>query len=51
MHKSVLFIAFAVITVTHATNEEGKKFLDENKSKEGVITTASGLQMKVHIYT
>jgi len=46
MHKSVLFIAFAVITVTHATNEEGKKFLDENKSKEGVITTASGLQMK-----
>ncbi|MBP1673541.1 MAG: Peptidylprolyl isomerase [Bacteroidetes bacterium] len=25
----------------------GKKFLDENKTKEGVITTASGLQYKV----
>lgn len=27
--------------------EEGKKFLDENKSKPGVITTASGLQYQV----
>lgn len=27
--------------------EEGEKFLAENKSKEGVITTASGLQYKV----
>ena len=26
---------------------EGKKFLEENKSKEGVKTTASGLQYKV----
>ena len=27
--------------------EEGKKFLDENSKKEGVITLASGLQYKV----
>lgn len=27
--------------------EEGKKFLEENKTKEGVITTESGLQYKV----
>lgn len=27
--------------------EEGKKFLDENKAKEGVKTTASGLQYKI----
>lgn len=27
--------------------EEGEKFLEENKTKEGVITTASGLQYKV----
>lgn len=27
--------------------EEGQKFLNENKKKEGVITTASGLQYKV----
>lgn len=27
--------------------EKGKKFLEANKSKEGVITTASGLQYKV----
>lgn len=26
---------------------EGKKFLEENKAKEGVVTTASGLQYKV----
>lgn len=30
-----------------ATLEEGKKFLEENKSKPGVITTASGLQYQV----
>jgi FKBP-type peptidyl-prolyl cis-trans isomerase FkpA len=26
---------------------EGKKFLEENKAKEGVVTTASGLQYKI----
>merc|ERR1712227_657063 len=30
-----------------ATNEEGTKFLEENKKKEGVITLPSGLQYKV----
>jgi len=30
-----------------ANLEEGEKFLAENKTKEGVITTASGLQYKV----
>jgi len=29
------------------TNEEGLKFLEENKAKEGVITLESGLQYKV----
>merc|ERR1719160_323416 len=29
------------------TNEAGKKFLEENKKKEGVITLPSGLQYKV----
>jgi FKBP-type peptidyl-prolyl cis-trans isomerase FklB len=27
--------------------EKGKKFLEENKKKEGVVTTASGLQYKI----
>merc|ERR1719229_2063599 len=30
-----------------ATNEVGKKFLDENKAREGVIKLKSGLQYKV----
>merc|ERR1712054_692647 len=30
-----------------ATNEEGTKYLEENKSKDGVITLPSGLQYKV----
>merc|ERR1712205_273674 len=30
-----------------ATNEEGTKFLEENKKKDGVITLPSGLQYKV----
>lgn len=29
------------------TKEEGKKFLEENKTKDGVFTTESGLQYKV----
>lgn len=31
----------------NALREAGRKFLEENKTKEGVITTASGLQYKV----
>ena len=30
-----------------ANREEGKKFLEENKTKPGVVTTASGLQYKI----
>jgi len=33
--------------VGEANIAEGKKFLEENKTKEGVVTTASGLQDKV----
>lgn len=32
---------------SNATKEEGEKFLADNKSKDGVITTESGLQYKV----
>ena len=34
-------------TADAANVEEGKKFLEENASKPGVVTTASGLQYKV----
>jgi FKBP-type peptidyl-prolyl cis-trans isomerase len=33
--------------MTAANQEAAKKFLDENKGKEGVKTTASGLQYKI----
>ena len=33
--------------VDDTTNEAGRKFLDENKGKQGVITLPSGLQYKV----
>lgn len=36
-----------VMEMTAANNEAAKKFLDENKGREGVKTTASGLQYKV----
>ena len=35
------------VDYTKYNTRTGKKFLDDNKSKEGVITTASGLQYKV----
>lgn len=35
------------MVVAFASNEEGTKFLEENKNKEGVITLPSGLQYKV----
>jgi len=38
-----LFANFAAA----GTNEEGQKFLEENKKREGVITLKSGLQYKV----
>lgn len=36
-----------VMEMTAANQEAAKKFLDENKGKEGVKTTASGLQYKI----
>ena len=36
-----------VMEMSAANKEAAKKFLDENKGKEGVVTTASGLQYKV----
>ncbi len=36
-----------VLEMTAANKKAAKKFLDENKAKEGVITTTSGLQYKV----
>mmetsp|Transcript_47212 Transcript_47212/g.126321 ORF Transcript_47212/g.126321 Transcript_47212/m.126321 type:complete len:242 (-) Transcript_47212:49-774(-) len=42
-------LAALVLAVLSAagTNEEGRKFLEENKDREGVITLKSGLQYKV----
>ena len=41
------YVQAAAAKEAEATLEEGKKFLDENKGKNGVITTESGLQYKV----
>mmetsp|Transcript_68566 Transcript_68566/g.135570 ORF Transcript_68566/g.135570 Transcript_68566/m.135570 type:complete len:237 (-) Transcript_68566:37-747(-) len=46
--KYCLFsLALTPILALAGTNEEGLKFLEENKAKEGVITLKSGLQYKV----
>merc|ERR1712010_385031 len=42
-----LFAALLVVALANATNEAGTKYLEENKSKEGVVTLPSGLQYKV----
>merc|ERR1711988_755045 len=49
MLKSIsVCIAAALVGVSLAgTNEAGKKFLEENKKKDGVISLASGMQYKV----
>merc|ERR1712178_295930 len=45
---AVLIVLMGCLAVAMAgTNEAGKKFLEENKSKEGVITLPSGMQYKV----
>ena len=44
--KTFLLLILCTATVL-ATNEAGKKFLEENKAKEGVVTLPSGLQYKV----
>merc|ERR1711871_167404 len=43
----LIILLFAICTVAVATNEAGKKFLEENKAKEGVVTLPSGLQYKI----
>mmetsp|Transcript_39700 Transcript_39700/g.61928 ORF Transcript_39700/g.61928 Transcript_39700/m.61928 type:complete len:230 (+) Transcript_39700:62-751(+) len=43
----ILAVAFLATRVFAGTNEFGKKFLEENKQKEGVITLPSGLQYRV----
>jgi FKBP-type peptidyl-prolyl cis-trans isomerase len=42
----VLWIS-SLIRLSEATNEEGLKFLEENRKKSGVVTLPSGLQYKV----
>merc|ERR1711865_626967 len=37
----------ALVACVYATNEAGTKYLEDNKSKDGVVTLASGLQYKV----
>ena len=46
---SAFALAFALCAALAAagTTEEGLKYLEENKGKEGVVTLASGLQYKV----
>merc|ERR1711934_296267 len=46
MTTRVLLLAFAIVAAVNATDEAGTKWLAENAKKEGVVTTASGLQMK-----
>jgi FKBP-type peptidyl-prolyl cis-trans isomerase len=41
------FILAPLTTMAETPLEKGEKFLAENKSKEGVKTTASGLQYKI----
>merc|ERR1711974_305987 len=43
--RCVLLLLLPLLVVS--TNDFGKKFLEENKNKEGVITLKSGLQYKV----
>merc|ERR1712070_986849 len=51
MKSMQLHVALIALTLVPAImagmNADSKKFLDENKGKEGVITLASGLQYKV----
>ena len=44
LHSQLYAVAVVVVA---GTNDFGKKFLKENKLKEGVITLASGVQYKV----
>ena len=45
--RSTLLLLATLVGLVAASNEVGTKFLEENKSREGVITLPSGLQYKV----
>jgi len=45
--KPILLLLLQLVTLVTASNDEGLKFLEENKSEEGVISLESGLQYKV----
>lgn len=47
MNFRILAVCALVCLASAGSNEEGKKFLEENKNKEGVIVLPSGLQYKV----
>merc|ERR1711934_1205381 len=47
MSRFFALIAVLSLSCALATNEAGKKFLEENAKKEGVVTLPSGLQYKV----
>merc|ERR1719235_1729290 len=47
MLRLICSLALFVSLASAGTNEAGKKFLEENKDKPGVITLPSGLQYKV----
>merc|ERR1719265_2487725 len=47
MMRVAAILAVLPLLTQAGTNEAGKKFLEENKNKEGVITLPSGLQYKV----
>ena len=45
-----LLALFLTVAFVAATNPEGKKFLEENAKKEGVVVLPSGLQYKVMVH-
>mmetsp|Transcript_76594 Transcript_76594/g.212779 ORF Transcript_76594/g.212779 Transcript_76594/m.212779 type:complete len:234 (-) Transcript_76594:156-857(-) len=47
MHRWAIVAALAVPSALAGTNEVGKKFLEENAKRPGVVTLPSGLQYKV----
>jgi FKBP-type peptidyl-prolyl cis-trans isomerase FklB len=47
MRSMLLLLVATLVGLVAASNEVGTKFLEENKSREGVITLPSGLQYKV----
>jgi FKBP-type peptidyl-prolyl cis-trans isomerase len=47
LFSSLIVLLSVFRAVLAGTNEAGLKYLEENKSKEGVVTLESGLQFKV----